>query len=265
MVRRFGFGNPRRRRGQTRAVSGPALSVSIVVPTLNEAPRIAATLARARAALPGAEIIVADGGSTDGTPEIAAAHGAQVIACARGRGVQLAAGAAQARGELLVFLHADTLLPPEAGAVIARHFARDAVRIGTFRLAFDGGGAFLRACAWLTRFDSVFTRFGDQVIVVRREFYAEIGGFPPWPLFEDVELLRRARRVTRVWSLPASVTTSARRFHRHGVLRQQWRNARLLLRFLAGASPHALAAEYGANVSSATTRASAQTTASRKA
>jgi hypothetical protein len=139
------------------------------------------------------------------------------------------------------------------------------VRIGTFRLAFDAGGVFLRACAWLTRFDSVFTRFGDQVIVVRREFYAQLGGFPPWPLFEDVELLRRARRVARVWSLPACVTTSARRFHRHGTLRQQWRNARLLLRFLAGASPHALAAEYGCGAIAATTPASAQTAPSRTA
>ena len=79
---------------------------------------------------------------------------------------------------------------------------------------------------------------------MRRDFYAQLGGFPPWPLFEDVELLRRARRITRVVSFPASVITSARRFERSGHLRQQYRNGWLLLRFLAGACPHRLAAEY---------------------
>lgn len=221
-----------------------ATRISVVIPTLNEAARLSATLANVRAALPAAEIIVADGGSTDGTPHLAASNSARLLSCARGRGAQLAAGAAHAHGEILVFLHADTHLPADAATHIAAYFARPEVQLGTFRLAFDEGGRFLRACAWFTRFDSVFTRFGDQGIVVRREFYDRLGGFPSWPLFEDVEFLRRARRVTRVWSFPASVTTSARRFHRHGPLRQQFQNARLLLRFFAGASPDRLAAEY---------------------
>jgi rSAM/selenodomain-associated transferase 2 len=219
---------------------------SVIIPTLNEAVRLAETLGRARAALPGAEFIVADGGSADGTMEIARAAGATVVAAARGRGRQLAAGAAAARGELLLFLHADTLLPGDAGAVLARAFADGRTEIGTFRLDFDAGGRFLRACARCSRYDSVFTRFGDQGIVVRRKFYGQIGGFPEWPLFEDVELLRRARRLTRIVSFPACVTTSARRFRRIGALRQQLRNAWLLLRFLAGASPHRLAGEYPA-------------------
>lgn len=218
--------------------------ISVVIPTLNEAPRLAAAISSARRALPGAEIIVADGGSTDGTPGVALAQGAILVNSARGRGVQLAAGAAATQGAWLVFLHADTLLPAHAATVLSPYFVRDEVRIGTFRLAFDDGGWFLRACAWLTRFDSVFTRFGDQAIVVRRDFYAQLGGFPPWPLFEDVELLRRARRVTRVWSFPAAVTTSARRFRHRGPLRQQWLNTRLLLRFLAGTSPETLARRY---------------------
>ncbi len=238
--------------------------ISVVIPALDEAANLAATLTRVRAALPGAELVVADGGSADATVAIALAEGARVVTSARGRGVQLAAGAAAARGELLLFLHADTLLPADAGAVLARAFAREAVRIGTFRLAFDAGGPFLRACAWLTRFDSVFTRFGDQVIAVRREFYAELGGFPAWPLFEDVEVLRRARRVTRVWSFPAHVTTSARRFRARGPLRQQWLNATLLLRFLAGTSPHTLAADYR-KVSVAATPATSRTRSSRTA
>ncbi len=219
-------------------------AISVVIPTLNEAVRLAATLANVRTTLPAAEIIVADGGSTDGTPHLAAGNLTRVFSCARGRGVQLAAGAAQARGEVLLFLHADTHLPADAATHVAAYFARPEVLLGTFRLAFDEGGRFLRACAWLTRFDSVFTRFGDQGIVVRRSFYDELGGFPSWPLFEDVELLRRARRVTRVWSFPAEVTTSARRFRRHGVWRQQFRNATMLVRFLAGEPPERLAQEY---------------------
>jgi len=121
--------------------------------------------------------------------------------------------------------------------------------IGTFRLAFDTGGRFLRACAWCSRFDPVFTRFGDQGFVVHRKFYARLGGFPEWPLFEDVESLRRARRLTRIVSFPACMTTSARRFRRGGPRRKQARNAWLWLRFLAGVSPHRLAGEYPAEPS----------------
>ena len=220
------------------------LSISVVVPALNEAARLAASLANVRASLPAAEIIVVDGGSTDGTPHLAATAGVGVLSSRRGRGVQLAAGAAQARGQLLVFLHADTELPRDASAVLASAFARPEVQLGTFRLAFDEAGLFLRAGAWLTRFDSVFTRFGDQTIVVRRELYQHLGGFSPWPLFEDVDFLRRARRVTRVWSFPSYVTTSARRFRQRGPLRQQWFNTRLLLRFLSGTPPDKLAAHY---------------------
>lgn len=221
-----------------------ARSISVIIPTLNEAAGLARTIAHVRAALPAAELVIADGGSTDATPTIAATLGARVVPSARGRGVQLAAGAAEARGEILLFLHADTALPAEAAAVLERAFLSPAVQLGTFRLAFDSAHPFLRACAWLTRIDSVFTRFGDQGIVVRRNFFDRLGGFPPWPLFEDVEFLRRARRVTRIHSFPAHVTTSARRFRQRGPLRQQWLNARLFLRFLTGTPPETLARLY---------------------
>ncbi|MEO6568646.1 MAG: TIGR04283 family arsenosugar biosynthesis glycosyltransferase [Opitutaceae bacterium] len=229
--------------------------LSVIIPALNEEARIAGTVAIVRQCLPEAEVIVVDGGSDDSTPLSAAAAGASVIESTRGRGLQCHAGAEAARGEILFFLHADTLPPTNAGEVLTRAFARSSVNIGTFRLVFDDHSRFLRACAWLTRFDSVFTRFGDQGIVIRREFYTRLGGFPPWPLFEDVELLRRARRITRVWSFPACVTTSARRFRRHGSVGQQLFNARLLLRFLAGASPEKLAAEYRVEPSAKAARA----------
>lgn len=218
--------------------------LSVIIPTLNEAGQLPLTMANVRATLPDAEIIVVDGGSTDGTLQLTLPTGAMLVPAAPGRGQQLAAGAALAHGRLLLFLHADTRLPADAAMVLTHAFADRRTQVGTFRLRFDGGGLFLRVCAWCTRFDSVFTRFGDQGIVIRREFYTALGGFPAWPLFEDVELLRRARRVTRVHSFPATVTTSARRFHRQGPLRRQLRNAGLLLRFLLGTPPRQLAAEY---------------------
>lgn len=213
---------------------------------LNEATRITATVANVRVCLPAAEILVVDGGSTDTTCALAAQAGARVIAGPAGRGRQCARGADAALGDLLLFLHADTTLPAAAAAVLRAWSRGPDAKIATFRLRFDRAGWFLRTCARLTRFDSVFTRFGDQGIVARRDFYRQLGGFPPWPLFEDVELLRRARRQTRIISLPVAVTTSARRFECHGTLRQQGRNAVLLMRFLAGASPEALAADYRA-------------------
>ncbi len=217
---------------------------SVIIPTFNEATRIAGTLARVRACLPQAEILVVDGGSADRTVDLASGERTAVARTQPGRGLQCRAGAAAARGSILLFLHADSVLPGDAAQVLATFFARPRVQIGTFRLAFDDPHPFLRVSSWFTRFDSVFTRFGDQGIVVRREFYERIGGFPPWPLFEDVELLRRARRVTRVHSFPAILITSARRFRERGPVRQQARNARLLLRFLAGAKPEDLAREY---------------------
>lgn len=219
-------------------------TISVIIPTLNEALGIAAAVAAVRARLPAAEIIVADGGSTDGTVAAAAGSGVGVVLASRGRGLQCRAGAEVATGDWLLFLHADTALPVTAAPLLAAFSKRNDTRIATFRLAFDEAGWFLRSCAWCSRIDSVLTRFGDQGIFVRRAFYDKLGGFPAWPLFEDVELLRRARRVTKVWSLPAVVTTSARRFRRRGPFRQQLQNAQLLARFLLGTPPEKLAATY---------------------
>mgnify|MGYP001178166776 CR=1 FL=1 len=217
-------------------------SLTIIIPTLNESAHLRATLDAAAQSLPSARLIVADGQSTDRTREIAAQHGAHVIVTRRGRARQCRAAAAIADSDWLLFLHADTRLPPEAGTLFSRFTIETDAQIATFRLRFDSPSLLLRACGWFTRFDSVFTRFGNQGILIRREFYDALGGFPDWPLFEDVALLQRARAATRVRSLPACVTTSARRFNQRGVLAQQWRNARLLVRYLLGTPPAELAA-----------------------
>lgn len=220
-------------------------TLAIIVPTLNEAASIAATLAAATQTFPAAKLIVADGQSSDRTREIAAQFGAQVVITRRGRGRQCRAGAALAADAAwLLFLHADTLLPAEGGTVFANFVAQPNAQVATFRLSFDRANWFLRAGCWFTRFDSVLTRFGDQGIVIRRDFYEALGGFPDWPLFEDVALLQRARAASRIHSLPAHVITSARRFEQHGAFVQQCRNARLLVRYLCGARPVELAAQY---------------------
>lgn len=218
---------------------------TVIIPTLNEALALPATLARVRAVWPTAEIIVSDGGSADATTTLARAAGATVVTGPPGRGQQLRTGAATATaGSWWLFLHADTLLPPDGAAVVARFVAMPGATVATFRLRFDQPRLFLRLCAWFTRFDTVWTRFGDQGILISREAYAMLGGFPAWPLFEDVALLRAARRHQPVVSLPAAVTTSTRRFAQHGHFHQQFRNALLLRRFLAGESPHRLATHY---------------------
>jgi rSAM/selenodomain-associated transferase 2 len=218
--------------------------LAVIIPALNEGPAVAATVLNVRRLLPHADVLLVDGGSVDATCRAAAEAGATVLPAPRGRGSQCGVGANATDAEWMLFLHADTVLPVNTAGVVEAFIRDRDARIATFRLRFDRGGWLLRASAWFTRFDTVFTRFGDQGILVRRDFYRALGGFPEWPLFEDVELLRRARRLTRIVSLPDCVTTSARRFERHGAWRQQGLNARLLLRFLAGTSPFVLAQRY---------------------
>ena len=217
---------------------------SIIIPTYNEAKHIGKAIDRIRRLAPESQIIVVDGGSTDGTPDVAEKAGAELILCRRGRGIQCNAGALHTSADILLFLHADTLLPEDAFTLITSHFEDPDVRIGTFRLSFDEDKSLLRFYCAFTKFDSVFTRFGDQCIVIRRSFFIEISGFPDWPLFEDVHLLRTARRHGKIVSLPAAVVTSARRFMEYGLIRTQLINGWLLLLYFLGVSPAKLAMYY---------------------
>lgn len=162
----------------------------------------------------------------------------------RGRGTQCNVGASAANGDLLLFLHDDTWLPDNAAATIQHAFARGENKIACFRLTFDHRHPLLRLYARFSALDSYLTSFGDQGILIRRTFFDRLGGFPGWPLFEDVELLRQARQQTHVRKLPATVMTSAVRFVERGVVRQQLLNAELLLRFAFGADPRALWERY---------------------
>lgn len=211
-------------------------NISVVVPTLDEADGIGALVAQLIRDGFG-EVIVADGGSTDGTPDLAAAAGAATLASARGRASQMNAGAAAAIGEIPLFLHADTRLPEGAADLMLQTMADQRVSAGCFRLRFDQPHPLLNLYAWCSRFETFATTFGDQAFFVRGESFKAVGGFPEQPLMEDVEFRRGLKTVGRFVKLPTSVTTSARRFRQDGLLRRQLANAVLLSAYALGVSP----------------------------
>ena len=189
----------------------PALSV--VIPTLNEAHSIGRTLDALAGAARGAEVIVVDGGSADGTVEIAQGRGALVITSERGRGAQMRAGACAARGHVLWFVHADTRPGSGCARQIEEALRDPWVVAGNFDVLFDGRGRAARFLTWLyPRLRLFGLCYGDSAIFVRREVYERIGGFRAFPVFEDLDLVRRLRRTGRVAHLPEKVTTSSRRF-----------------------------------------------------
>ncbi len=220
------------------------ISFSVIIPTFNEERQIEQCIATVRAENPAAQIIVADGYSADRTVQLARQAAALVTCASRGRGSQCNVGAAAATGDVLLFLHADTCLPENAFDLLQQYFKNPDVKIGAFRIRFDQRHWLLRICTALSRFDTIMTSFGDQCIVVRRSFFVAIGGYPDWPLFEDVKLLQEARHRTRVRKFPAAVTSSARRFRDGGFARQMLRDGWYMLQYRLGVSPYKLAAQY---------------------
>ena len=207
---------PPRPRGSE--VSEP--TISIVVPTLEEASTLAATLGRLREPEV-LEVIVADGGSRDGTREIAAALADRVIETPRGRALQMNRGATIARGETLFFLHADTRVTPGFAAAIARALEDSAVVGGRFDLELDDPGLAYRTVAAMIRIRSRWTRVftGDQGLFVRRDVFERLGGYPEEPLLEDLALSIAMRRAGRIACLRERVVTAARRWRHRGVVR----------------------------------------------
>jgi len=226
------------------ALHRSSIRLSVVIPTLNEEEAISECVSQVRRLAPDVETIVADAGSTDKTVQRALDCGALACRSPRGRGKQCNAGAAMASGDVIVFLHADTRLPPQALGELERIFRNRNVNLGTFHVAFDRRHWFLTLFCLLSRFDPGIFRFGDQCIVVRKSFFQSLGGFAEYDLFEDMDFVLRARKATRVRRFSMTVTTSARRFVQNGIVRQQMRNVWLTVLFLTGASPDKLAARY---------------------
>jgi rSAM/selenodomain-associated transferase 2 len=219
------------------------LRLSIVVPTLDEARRLPACLASARAASD--DVVVSDGGSRDGTVALARALGARVVEGPAGRGGQLGRGAAAASGDVLLFLHADTVLPPGAREAVAGSLAAGAEG-GAFLLRFDDGRRIYRLgerfVAWRTRLSRL--PLGDQAQFVRRDVYAAMGGYRDWPILEDLDFARRLRARGRLAVLPLAVTTAARRYSTAGVARTLLTNWAIWLLYALGVPPQRLARLY---------------------
>jgi rSAM/selenodomain-associated transferase 2 len=221
-------------------------TLSVIVPVLDEARAIEAALAPLqphRAA--GIEVLVVDGGSADATRERAAPLADRVLRAPRGRAAQMNAGAEAATGEVFLFLHADTILPPHAPALVDR--ALEGSRSwGRFDVAIAGADPLLALVALLMNARSRLTGIatGDQAIFVRREAFEAAGGFPAIPLMEDVALSRALRRRSPPACLRERVLTSGRRWEREGTLRTILRMWRLRLAYALGADPHRLARQY---------------------
>ncbi len=220
--------------------------IGVVIPTLNEAQTLPALLddLRELATVLPLDVVVVDGGSSDRTRARAAAGGARVLGAPRGRARQLNAGARAVRGEWLLFLHADVRLAIEAQrALVAAVQPTSGVGAAVFRFAIDlprfwrrfieTGQAVREALSGLA--------YGDQGLLIRRELFQSVGGYPDLPLMEDVAMIRMLRRRTRVARLPAPLVTSGRRYRHGGVLRTWLKHTTLISLYLIGASPTRLA------------------------
>jgi rSAM/selenodomain-associated transferase 2 len=221
---------------------GGAAMLSVIVPALNEEAALGATLERAVAA-DRVELIVVDGGSTDGTTDVASRHGATVLRSAPGRAVQMNAGAAGAAGDLLLFLHADTLLPRGYAGEVRRLLADRGVAAGAFRLRIAGRRPALRLIEHAVNLRSrcLSLPYGDQALFMTRTALRAAGGFPPLPVMEDFALVRRLRSVGRIALARLAVETSARRWNRDGPWRTTLRNQLAIAAFLGGVRPARIA------------------------
>lgn len=231
---------------------GNVSQVSVIIPTLDAAaslPPLLAELARAGVG----EVILADGGSTDGTRGLG-----RVVDAPRGRGSQLVVGAAAARGEWLLFLHADTRLQPGWREAVAMAMAAPD-RAAYFRFALDDEAPQARrleaAVAWRCRWLAL--PYGDQGLLISRQLHDAVGGFRPIPLMEDVDLVRRIGR-TRLVALPVAAITSAERWRRDGWWGRSARNMGILALWLCGVKPERLARMYRGRVSRPKGRSNAE-------
>ena len=219
------------------------MTVSIIIPTLNEAVRLPRTIASCRAAGP-CEVIVVDGGSTDGTVD-AAIDADQVLHSARGRARQLNTGAAAASGDILLFLHADCALSP--GSLYAVEAAMTSTAVGgcfqqrithpawRYRWIECGNALRVRLLGWI---------YGDQGLFVRRDLFEQLSGFPDLPLMEDLAFSRHLKRLGQLVLLPNRLSVDPRRWERMGVVRQTLRNWVFVLLWHCGVSAQRLARWY---------------------
>ncbi|MBU1232825.1 MAG: TIGR04283 family arsenosugar biosynthesis glycosyltransferase [Proteobacteria bacterium] len=218
-------------------------NISIIIPTLNEAQSLSALQPLLKTA---AELIVIDGGSTDDTVRIAQSLGFRVEACTGGRGAQLNFGAKCASAPTLLFLHADTLLPPDFHHMVTTCLTRPDTIMGAFRLHVEGGGWLLKNIIRGANIRSQLLQmpYGDQAFFLLKENFIKLGGFPELPIMEDYVFVRQAKKRGKVVTLPQEVTTSGRRWQRLGPVQTTLINQLIICAYHLGVPAKTLASFY---------------------
>lgn len=232
-------------RRLNEAESLGARQLSVIIPALNEQDHIIDILESVQRGLP-LEIVVADGGSTDNTCKLAAGFGACVISGKPGRARQMNAGAAKAAGTLLLFLHADTILPQGWSRVVIETLQRPGVVAGAFGFGVAGDFRGKRILEWAANWRSRWRQmpYGDQALFLRRDVFEEEGGFADLPIMEDYEFVRRLRGQGRILTVKERARTSARRWLRLGVIQTTLRNRLMIVAYHLGVRPHKLVKIY---------------------
>jgi rSAM/selenodomain-associated transferase 2 len=220
--------------------------ISIVIPVLNESEIIGRCLTRLGEQSGIHEIVVVDGGSRDRTMEVVDSfHRVRWLRCpTAGRGAQMNHGAEEAKGEILLFLHADTILPPGGLKMIEATVVRGGIVAGAFSLRFDCQHPLLRLYARFSQINHVLFTYGDQGLFMTRRVFERVGGFEGIPLMEDIEIQQKLRKLGPFIKINRPVITSARRFLSKGIIRQELLNIGLVLLYFAGVSPHMLKRYY---------------------
>jgi rSAM/selenodomain-associated transferase 2 len=212
--------------------------ISVIIPVINEFQTVGSCLLRLKKQIEHHEIVVVDGGSDDGTLGIVRAFSDVKCLCSpSGRGNQMNIGAKAAEGELLLFLHADTCLPPGGLTMIKTHMAQEGVVAGSFSLSFEEPHPLLKLYGLFSRINHLLFTYGDQGLFMTRRVFELIGGFQEIPIMEDVEIQRRLRKMGRFVKIRQPVVTSARRFLTNGIIKQQMLNTGLVFLYHAGFSP----------------------------
>ncbi|WP_414541303.1 TIGR04283 family arsenosugar biosynthesis glycosyltransferase [Nostoc sp. CCY0012] len=222
-----------------------SVSISIIIATLNEAGNIAAAIACTQPST-NVEVIVVDGGSQDETVSIAESLGVKVISSIPGRANQMNAGAMAASGDILLFLHADTRLPPGFEQMICTALKQPGIVAGAFTLRIDAPHLALRWVEWGVNVRSRFCQmpYGDQAIFLTKAVFQEIGQFPDLPIMEDFELIRRLKLTGKIAIIQVPVVTSARRWLRKGVFHTTLLNQIVIIAYFLGVSPERLRSWY---------------------
>ena len=213
-------------------------NISIILPALNEAAAIVRTLSQLEG-VDNLEVIVVDGGSIDATAELARSRGAKVIQSAPGKAVQMNTGAKAAAGDILVFLHADTLLPEDFSHQIVSALNQNGVAAGAFRLTINSTRAGIRIIERMANLRSRLLQlpYGDQALFMRKVLFEKIGGFPDLPIMEDFILVRRLKRKGKIIMVPAAVATSPRRWLHMGILKTWLINQLIIIAYYLGIPP----------------------------